>query len=165
MVKILRFFDKIEDRTRGRLSRIPIVYAVVGGIAIVIFWRGIWYIADYFYALGGFWSWIFNPFASVAFSIVVLLVTGLFVSFFIGDRIIMSGLKHEKKVEEKTEAEIREEGARIESVHRKLDALSIEISEIKSFITVNYETDFRRRELPPARPGRTAGKREGVLEA
>lgn len=134
MANIIKFFDKLEDRTRGQLSRVPIFYAVVGGITVVIFWRGVWEIADYLYTLGGFWTWLFDPFVSVAFSIVVLLVTGLFVSFFIGDRIIMSGLKHEKKVEEKTEVEVREEEAMLASVHKKLDALSKEISEIRSFI-------------------------------
>ena len=134
MVKILKFFDKLEDKTRGHLSRVPIFYAVVGGVTVVIFWRGIWEIADYLYTLGGFWTWLFDPFVSVAFSIVVLLVTGLFVSFFIGDRIIMSGLKHEKKIEEKTETEVREEEAMLTAVHQKLDNLEREVAEIKSFI-------------------------------
>lgn len=134
MVKILKFFDKFEDRVREHLSRIPIIYAVVGGVTVVIFWRGIWEIADHLYTLGGVWAFLFHPVVSVVVSIVVLLATGLFVSFFIGDRIIMSGLKHEKKVEEKTEVEVREEEAMLASVHKKLDALSKEISEIRSFI-------------------------------
>ena len=134
MARIIKFFDKLEDRTRGRLSRVPIFYAIVGGITIVIFWRGVWEIADYLYTLGGFWTWLFDPFVSVAFSILILLVTGLFVSFFIGDRIIMSGLKHEKKVEEKTESEVREEEAMLTVLQGKLDMLGRELSEIKSLI-------------------------------
>lgn len=134
MLKILRFFDRFEDKVREHLSRVPIIYAVVGGVTVVIFWRGIWEIADYLYTLGGLWSFIFHPVVSVLASIMVLLATGLFVSFFIGDRIIMSGLKHEKKVEEKTEVEVREEEAMLESVHRKLDSLSREMAEIKSYI-------------------------------
>src|SRR3989338_9252294 len=101
MVKILRFFDKLEDRVRGRLSRTPIVYAFVGGIAVVIFWRGIWHLADELQSLGGWWRVFFSPDVSLIFSVLILLGTGLFVSFFIGDRIIMSGLRHEKKIEEK----------------------------------------------------------------
>ena len=46
----------------------------------------------------------------------------------------MSGLRHEKKVEEKTEAEVREEEMMLTGVHQKLDNLEREISEIKSFI-------------------------------
>ena len=134
MHKIIRFFDKLEDRTRGHLSRVPIFYAVVGGITIVIFWRGVWEVADYLYALGGFWAVLFDPVVSVVVSIAVLLVTGLFVSFFIGDRIILSGLKHEKKVEEKTETEVREEEVMLATLHKKIDALQMEVSEIKTFI-------------------------------
>ncbi len=41
--------------------------------------------------------------------LIILLMTGLFVSVFIGDQIIMSGLKHDKKLIEKSEDEIEEE--------------------------------------------------------
>ena len=47
--------------------------------------------------------------ASIIISLVILLITGLFVSFFIGHYIIFSGLKQEKKIEEKEESEIRTE--------------------------------------------------------
>ena len=60
--------------------------------------------------------------------------TGLFVSFFIGDRIILSGLKHKKKVEEKTEAEVREEEAILVAINEKLSELQREVAEIKSFV-------------------------------
>ena len=59
------------------------------------------------------------------------LLTGLFVSFFIGDRIILSGLTHEKKMEEKTESEVRAEGALLLDMHGKLTRLEKEIAEIK----------------------------------
>ena len=39
--------DKLEDHVRGFLSHYPIVYAFVGGIGVVIFWRGVWHTADY----------------------------------------------------------------------------------------------------------------------
>ena len=44
-----------------------------------------------------------DGFISIGVSFVILLVSGLFVSFFIGDRIILSGLKKEKKMEEKNQ--------------------------------------------------------------
>jgi hypothetical protein len=37
---ILAFFDKLEDKTRAKLSRVPLLYAFLGGIGIVLFWRG-----------------------------------------------------------------------------------------------------------------------------
>lgn len=134
MVNIIKFFDKLEDRTRGHLSRSPIAYAFIGGTAVVIFWRGIWHLADELQSMGGWWAFFFSPDVSLIFSILILLVTGLFVSFFIGDRIIMSGLKHEKKVEEKTESEVREEEVMLASFSDKLDLLGRELSELKSLI-------------------------------
>ena len=46
MKRILHFFDKLEDGIRIALSRRPIVYAFVGGTAIVLFWRGVRMVAD-----------------------------------------------------------------------------------------------------------------------
>ena len=42
-----------------------------------------------------------------------MLLIGLFVSFFIGDTILISGLKQEKKLTEKTEKEVAEEEVQI----------------------------------------------------
>lgn len=99
-IKIIKFFDKLEDKIRGKLSHYPILYALVGGTGIVLFWRGIWLTADMFNLNGPF---------SIIISMIVLLLSGLFVSFFIGHYIIFSGIKQEKKIEEKEEKEIKEE--------------------------------------------------------
>jgi len=133
-MRLLKFLDKLEDKTRENLSRVPIVYAVIGGVSIVLFWRGIWDLADILARNGGIWALVFDPFISLLYSMIVLLGSGLFVSFFIGDRIIMSGLKHEKKVEEKTEIEVREEEAILVSVNAKLAHLQKEVEEIKLLI-------------------------------
>ena len=90
--KIIRFFDKLEDRVRMKLSHHPVVYTLIGGVAVVLFWRGVEKTADMIPFLNG-------P-VSLIISVVVLLVTGLFVSFFIGDQLILSGLKGEKKMVE-----------------------------------------------------------------
>jgi len=115
---IYRFFDKLEDHVRGWLSHYPILYAIVGGTGIVLFWRGVWHTMDYLMALisvrslgltsidqslGAWWD---GP-LSLVLGIVVLLLIGLFVSSFIGNEIIMSGLRGEKKISERTEREVR----------------------------------------------------------
>jgi hypothetical protein len=134
--KILIFFDKLEDRVRGRLSRMPVVYALIGGTAIVLFWRGIWVIADNvsYWLTGGHTS-ISGGIISVAVSVVIMLLTGLFVSFFIGDIIIMSGLKGEKKLVEKEEKEIEKEftaeTTTLETIKEELDEIKEELKEIK----------------------------------
>ena len=89
--KIVRFFDKLEDHVRVALSHYPIIYTIIGGFSIVLFWRGVWMTADYFPFLNG-------P-VSIIISVSILLVTGLFVSFFITDRIILTGIKQEKKLD------------------------------------------------------------------
>lgn len=112
--------DEIEDVTRGKLSHHPIFYAFLGGVGVIIFWRGIWHTADYimelFFAVGdGVTStsisrlpWWDGP-LSVLVGALLLLITGLFVTSFIGNEIIISGLKREKKIVEKIEEEIKDE--------------------------------------------------------
>lgn len=130
-MRIIKFFDKLEDRIRGRLSRMPIIYGVVGGVAIVMFWRGIWNLADSFEQSGGIWSVLFGAPVSMVLSVIVLLLTGLFVSFFIGDRIILSGLTREKKIEEKTETEVKAEGEVLVDMYAKIEHMEKDIAELK----------------------------------
>ncbi len=99
-MKINRFFDKLEDYIRNFLSLRPILYGIVGGVAIIIFWRGIWETADRIHL---------DPVISTLVSGLVLLGSGLFVSFFVGDTILISGLRQEKKITERAESEIKHE--------------------------------------------------------
>ena len=113
--KTIRFFDKLEDHIRARLSHHPIVYSLIGGVAIVLFWRGVWMVADQYDFMTG---WV-----SIAISVAILLMTGLFASFFVGDQIILSGLKQDKKLIEKTETEIETEETELGQVKRELDKI------------------------------------------
>lgn len=131
--KVVKFFDKIEDKVRSFLSRHPIIYAFIGGIGIVLFWRGVWHTADLFPFLNG-------P-ISIIISIVILLITGLFVSFFIGHSIILSGLKQEKKIEEKEISEIetemdilKKEKDLVNGIYSRLEKIEKVMIDIKSKI-------------------------------
>ncbi len=110
--KILHFFDKLEDQIRGRLSKYPIVYAFIGGVGIVLFWRGVWGLSE---EIG------MTNIQAIIISVIILLAVGLFVSFFIGDRFIISSLKGEKKIIEKTKEEILEGEEEIKKVLHKLE--------------------------------------------
>lgn len=121
--RVDHFFDKLEDRVRAKLSRRPILYSLIAGIAIVLFWRGIWHTADLIEMQGGLWSVAFSGPGSILISVAILLITGLFVSFFVGDVIIMSGLKKEKKFTEKTQEEIQKESQDI--AHMELSLIHI----------------------------------------
>ena len=125
--KVVRFFDKLEDRVRGKLSHYPIFYAFIGGVGVVLFWRGVWHIAD---------DINMSSIASLIIATILLLLTGVFVSAFIGNRLIISGLIGEKKLEEKEESEIETEEAQLinlqdtlDRIEKKLDYLEREIEE------------------------------------
>ncbi len=120
--KIVKFFDKLEDKVRGRLSHYPILYAFIGGIGVVIFWRGVWHIADDL-SLGSI--------ASIVIGGIILLMTGVFVSAFIGNRLIISGLSGEKKLSEKEEAEIETEEMQIKRLKDSLDRVEKQVSHLE----------------------------------
>jgi len=120
--RIFKFFDRLEDRVRGMLSRRPIIYGLIVGIAIVLFWRGVWESSD---LLG------MHPFISLIVGLIGLLITGVLVSSFIGTRLIISGLRGEKKLEEQTVEEIEKEEATLNKIYRKLDKIETEVKEIQ----------------------------------
>lgn len=119
MKRILNFFDKLEDGIRAALSKRPIIYAFVGGTAIVLFWRGVWMVSDTIPFLTG-------P-ISILVSVVILLAMGLFVSFFIGDNIIISGLKKEKKLDEKIASEVKTELDILNDIQKRLNDIEKEL--------------------------------------
>lgn len=135
---LYRFFDKLEDRVRGHLSRQPIFYGFVGAVGIVLFWRGVWHIADYYSAI------IFptspsptidlanfpDGLLSLIIGTILLLLSGLFVSNFIGNEIIISGLRGEKKLAEKTEAEVKTETGAIGEIQEELKKISKQLDQL-----------------------------------
>ena len=67
---------------------------------------------------------------SLIVSTIVLLLTGLFTSFFVGDTILISGLKKEKKLIEKTEDEVDREGSvlkRLQSNVSREESILLEV--------------------------------------
>lgn len=125
-MRVLKWFDNLEDSTRHHLSRWPVLYAFVGGIGIVLFWRGVWNLADQYEFL--------TPITSIIISTVIMLLTGTFVSFFIGGRLLLSGLMREKRIDEKTESEIAAEEKELQQVRKTLSEIRRDIAEIKLLI-------------------------------
>lgn len=136
---IVLFFDRLEDKTRRILSHYPILYALLAGIGVVLFWRGVWHTTDFLteYALGvtdfHFFGLVDGP-LSFLVGTLILLVTGVYVSAFIGNRLIISGLSGEKKLAEKTEEEILTEEDQIKKMQRTLNKVEDQISKIESEI-------------------------------
>lgn len=129
-MKVLKFFDKLEDRTRGFLSRHPLWYAFIAGIALVLFWRGVWHTTD---AIADIvWNGaelhsamdLSSPFwdgpISLAIGSVMLLACGVFVSELLGKEIIISGLRGETNLAKKTEVEVRTETGAIGEIRHEM---------------------------------------------
>ncbi len=138
---IVRFFDKLEDKVRVRLSHRSIVYAFIGGMVTVLFWRGIWHTADILMTKGGFWGWFFYEPVTIIWTSIILLMTGLFVSNFIGERVIISGLKNEKKVSDKTEQEVDKEEDEIKTMRAKINQISKDVEEIKNMSRSKFNVE------------------------
>ncbi len=129
--RITIFFDKFEDHVRGHLSHYPIIYTIIGGVAIVLFWRGVWHTADILQAQGGILGFLFYEPVSMLIVTGILLATGLFVSYFIGDTILITGAKSQKKLAEKTSKEVRDEESSLTEIKQVVDSIKQEVDEIK----------------------------------
>lgn len=130
LVRIYKFFDKLEDRVRGSLSHSPVLYSLIGGTALVIFWHGVSVVIESFPFLNTFTGGLILVLISVS----ILLLTGLFVSFFIGDTIIMSGLKKEKKLVDKEDVELMAEAKMVSEMERKVEEIDTIVKDLQSKI-------------------------------
>lgn len=131
---IVKFFDKLEDKIRGKLSHYPIIYAFIGGVGVVLFWRGVWHTADDM-NLGSIISLIIGS--------IMLLLTGIFVSAFVGSRLIISGLIGERKMEEKEEEELQTEEMQLKNLQNTLNRVEKKISDLE--IEVEKEKDLHHK--------------------
>jgi len=118
----LKFFDRFEIKLRGKLSHYPILYALIGGVGIVLFWRGVWHTADDF----GLSSLL-----SLVIGFIILVVIGVFVAEFIGNKLIISGLIGEKKLETKEEVEIETEETQLKNLQNTLNRVEKKLSDLE----------------------------------
>lgn len=153
--KTMHFFDKFEDVVRGWISKRPVLFGLVGGLAVVEFWRGVWHLTDFLSeAVGldpyGFASGMF----SAVLGTVIMLSTGLYVSLFVGDSIILSGIKKEKKFFEKTADEMKEEDDRLKKIHSILMKLEDGQNELKTRLEKQQIENEARMEKLESKPVR-----------
>ena len=119
---IVDFLNKLEDNIRIKLSHYPILYAFIGGSGIVLFWRGVWHTAD---DMG------IGSIISLIIGIFILITVGLFVTEFLGNRLIISGLVGEEKIAKKEEGEIGTEETQLKNLQNTLSRLEKKLDHIE----------------------------------
>jgi hypothetical protein len=120
---ILKFFDRLEITIRGKLSHYPILYAFIGGTGIILFWRGVWHTAD---------DMNMGSIVSMIIGFFILVLTGVFVAEFIGNKLIMTGLIGEKKIEQKEEGEIETEESQLKNLQNTLNRVEKKLNELET---------------------------------
>lgn len=82
---------------------------------------------------------LFSPIGSLILGVIVLLSTGLFVSAFIGDSIIMSGIRHDKKIIEKTIEDVETEKTDLEKMLVAINEMQRELAVLEGKAKVRCE--------------------------
>jgi len=140
MKRIRAFLERTEEKSRVYLSHRPRLYALIVGIGIVLFWRGVWHSTDLVHTylnifqnnltIDSFASpWWDGPLSFIV-GIVVLHFTGAFTSSFIGNELILSGLRGEKRLAQKTESEVKGEEEFIIDIKKELETMTEKIQQL-----------------------------------
>src|SRR3989344_1137145 len=131
--------DKFERKLTVYLSHRPKLYAFIVGVGIVLFWRGVWHTADdlhrYYYLVPSNFDFLTSPWwdgpLSLLVGIIILYFTGSFISSFIGNELILSGLRGEKRLSERTETEVETEVRAVSDIKDSILALEGKITDLE----------------------------------
>lgn len=141
--------NKLSKLTKGHLSRYPALYALIVGAGIIMFWRGVWHFTDHVFQFiygtqtlhlelpffSGFW---WDGPVSILIGIFVLYLTGALVSSFIGNELILSGLRGEQKLTKETEADLKTEVLDIGEIKDELFLISRKLEIIQQKADKNH---------------------------
>jgi hypothetical protein len=130
---------------RSWLSHHPILYAFIGGTGVIIFWRGVWLTVDFLMTLISSHTaaatsmnasqsvWWDGP-LSVVLGMIILLFTSAFVSSLIGNEIIISGLRAEKKISATEAKDMHTETMNLEEIRQTLTGVTAKLAELEQEI-------------------------------
>ena len=136
-----KIITRCREKTTAYLSHRPGLYALLVGIGIVLFWRGVWHTTDFIHTYfnvyqnnltisGSFLSWWDGP-LSLVVGVVILYFTGAFVSSFIGNELILLGLRGEKRMSQKVEGEVKTEIDSVLDIRDSLRNVNEKIKELE----------------------------------
>jgi hypothetical protein len=145
----MNILKKTKHKIQGRLSHHPKTYALIVGVGIVLFWRGVWHSADYFHEMISNLSsnsslslpsglWWDGP-LSFLVGFMMLYFTRAFTSSFIGNELILSGLRGEKKLSERTEEDLKNEVTAIADIKDELIIISKKLEILHSKAHENHK--------------------------
>lgn len=146
---LMTIFRKAELIVLNYLSHYPKVYALIVGIGIVLFWRGVWHSADSIHMVIDYASstssttllsapWWDGP-LSFFVGGMILYFSGAFTSSFIGNELILSGLRGEKKLNQKTESDLKEEVIEISDIKEELWVISGKLEMLEKKAHINHK--------------------------
>jgi hypothetical protein len=132
---------KLFNRFHIFLSHHSYLYAAIAGIGIVLFWRGVWHTTDSLHLYlnhygnsltisGADHPWWDGPLSFVV-GCIILALTRAFVSSFIGNELILSGLRAEKRMTKVTEDDVKTEVSTITDIKHTLAAISRKLEELE----------------------------------
>ena len=130
------------NKLTAYLSHRPFLYALIVGVGIVLFWRGVWHSVDQLHAYltitipsssmdANISPWWDGPLSLLAGTL-ILYYTRAFISSFIGNELILSGLRGEKRLNEKTEEEVKNEVRAIADIKEELGRINESLTQLES---------------------------------
>jgi hypothetical protein len=137
----MQFLKSLAKKLRAMLRRHPLIYAFVGGVGVVLFWRGVWHFTD-FLALILFpssdqvttidWTTGIDSSLSLVIGTLLLLLTGLFVSEFLTGQVLMTDIKEEERLVKTTEKDIAKESSEFSPIEKDLQHIEEEIKNLEN---------------------------------
>lgn len=122
----------IEESARKFFERFPFSHAFIAGVGVILFWRGVWEIADIIKL---------DPIASVLLGIILLGGIGLFIQTFVGNAIIIKNVKKEEQLEKQTERKVEQVEQEISTEEVNISKLTEKIDELSKKIDLLSKTN------------------------
>ena len=119
------------------LSHHTFLYALIVGIGIVLFWRGVWHSVDLIHVYIshqtidlGTQPWWDGPLSFVV-GCGILYMSRAFVSSFIGNELILTGLRTEKKLAQQTETNLKVEVTAINDIKEEINTIAHKLEDLE----------------------------------
>ena len=140
---------KLLARIHIFLSHHVYLYALITGVGIVLFWRGVWHSVDVFHVLlnqyhmsgsldlGG-QLWWDGPLSFVV-GCILLYFARAFVSSFIGNELILSGLRTEKKLTQEADSERKTEMTTVSAIKEELSTITEALEDLEIEIKDHHQ--------------------------